>query len=248
MNGPDEQTKEPATRDRGRRRSPARRLARAAGALSVVVALVLLASVAWELWGTGIATARDQRRLGQQFNAAVQSHLTVPAGTTGTSTPPSTISSSPSLSPAADVVPGPTSTQPTMPSGTVVAHLVIPKIGVNYYVVEGVGGSQLAEGPGHYPGTALPGGAGNVGIAGHRTTHGAPFYNLNELQPGDQVFLTNTAGQTFTYRVTTQFVVAPSDGAVLNPTPTPTLTLTTCNPRYSASQRLIVRAALVTNS
>jgi sortase A len=214
----------------------------------VVVALVLLASVAWELWGTGIATARDQRRLGQQFNAAVQSHLTVPAGTAAPPTTPSTTASSASPSPAADVVPAPASTQPSMPSGTVVAHLVIPKIGVNYYVVEGVGSSQLAEGPGHYPGTALPGGAGNVGIAGHRTTHGAPFYNLNELQPGDLIYLTNTAGQTFTYQVTTQFVVAPSDGAVLNPTPTPTLTLTTCNPRYSASQRLIIKAALETST
>jgi sortase A len=195
----------------------------------------MLGNVAWQLWGTGIATARDQHRLGQQFNAALQN----PSSVSTTSASPAPASS------GSDVVPTPGSTQPSMPAGTVVAHLIIPKIGVNYYVVEGVGSSQLAEGPGHYPGTAMPGAAGNVGIAGHRTTHGAPFYNLNELQPGDLISLTSTAGQTFTYKVTTQFVVAPSDGAVLNPTPTPTLTLTTCNPRYSAAQRLVVQATLV---
>ena len=112
-------------------------------------------------------------------------------------------------------------------------------------MVEGVGASQLAEGTGHYPGTAPIGGNGNVGIAGHRTTHGAPFYSLNKLHPGDLIYLTNTSGQTFTYQVTSQLIVAPNDTAVLNPTPTRTLTLTTCNPIYSATQRLIVHATLV---
>ena len=148
------------------------------------------------------------------------------------------------------MVPTPTATEPAPPLGSVVAHLVIPAIDVDKYVVEGVGSSQLAEGPGYYPGTGVIGGAGNVGgIAGHRTTHGAPFYDLNESKPGDpDYYLTNNADQTFTYRVVTQFVVAPSDGAVLDPTPTPSLTLTTCNPRYWATQRLIVRAVLVTRS
>ena len=214
------------------------------GAILVLVAAVLLGSVAWELWGTGIATARDQHRLGQEFKAGLQnppSTSTISAG--GSATP--AVESSASIASSADVVPTPATPQPSLPPGTLFAHLVIPKIGVNYYVVEGVGSSQLAEGPGHYPGTAAVGGRGNVGIAGHRTTHGAPFYNLNELKPGDLIYLTNTAGHTFIYRTTTQFVVAPSDGAVLNPTPTPSLTLTTCNPRYSASQRLIVQATLV---
>ena len=223
-----------------RRRSPIRRATRVVGTLLIVGAIVLLGNVAWQLWGTGIATAHDQKRLGQQFNAAVQSQQAAPA----------TVSASAAgdPSPAADVVPTPASSLPSLPAGTIFGHLVIPRIGANYYVVEGVGSSQLAEGPGHYPGTAAIGAAGNVGIAGHRTTHGAPFYNLNELKAGDPIYLTNTAGQTFTYRVTTQFVVAPSDGAVLNPTPTATLTLTTCNPRFSASQRLVVQAALSPSS
>jgi sortase A len=239
MTEPHEKTTGSGKRRR-RSGSPARRATRTIGALLVVVAAVLLASVAWELWGTGIATARDQHRLGQEFKAALQNPpATSPTSASGPAT--STVESTAS----ADVVPTPASPQASLPDGTLFAHIVIPKIGVNYYVVEGVGSSQLAEGPGHYPGTAAVGASGNVGIAGHRTTHGAPFYNLNELKPGDLIYLTNTAGHTFTYRTTTQFIVAPSDGAVLNPTGTPSLTLTTCNPRYSASQRLVVRATLV---
>jgi sortase A len=196
----------------------------------MVASLVILAGVAWQLWGTGIATARAQHRLGQQFTAALEAR------------PAKSI-----LAPSAgtDLLPTAASTRPSAPLGTAIAHLVIPNIGVNDYVVEGVGSSQLAEGPGHYPSTPPIGANGNVGIAGHRTTYGAPFYNLNELRSGDPIFLTNKAGQTFTYKVTTQFVVSPSDSAVLDPTPSPTLTLTTCNPRYSASQRLIVQATLV---
>ncbi len=240
MTEPQEKT---TVSDRRRRRSgsPARRATRTVGALLVVVAAVLLASVAWELWGTGIATARDQHRLGQEFNAALQNPPSTSSISAGGPAAPVVDSAASS----ADVVPTPASPEPSVPYGTLFAHIVIPKIGVNYYVVEGVGSAQLAEGPGHYPGTAAVGGRGNVGIAGHRTTHGAPFYNLNELKPGDLIYLTNTAGHTFTYRTTTQFVVSPSDGAVLSATPTPSLTLTTCNPRYSASQRLIVRATLV---
>jgi sortase A len=216
------------------------KISRGLGVLLIAAALAVLGNVAWQLWGTGIATARAQHRLAKQFQAAEAGHAAPAAKSAQAGTGPEGETASPS----ADVLPTTASAPPPVPSGTVVAHLVIPKIGVNYYVVEGVGSAQLAEGPGHYPSTAPVGGPGNVGIAGHRTTHGAPFYNLNELQPGDPIYVTNTAGQTFTYRVTTQFVVPPSDGAVLNPTPKPTLTLTTCNPRYSATQRLIVQAAL----
>jgi sortase A len=194
-----------------------------------MVALSLFGYLAWELWGTGSATARAQHRLGQEFRADVQAASTTPHVAAARS----------------DILPEAPPTQPTPALGSLVGHLVIPKIGVNDYVVEGVGESQLAKGPGHYPGTASIGGNSNVGIAGHRTTYGAPFYDLNELHSGDLIYLTNKTGQTFTYKVSSQFVVSPSDSAVLNPTPTRTLTLTTCNPRYSASQWLIVQANLV---
>jgi sortase A len=204
-----------------RRRRGMRRAGLAVSALLIAAALAIGADVAWQLWGTGIATARAQHALGQQFHSAVAE------------------------SGVADIVAAPTSPRSAPAPGGLFGHLVIPRIGLDDYVVEGVGEAQLAEGPGHYPGTAQIGAPGNVGIAGHRTTYGAPFYDLNELQAGDLIYLTNTAGQTFTYKVTTHFIVVPSDGAVLDPTTVPSLTLTTCNPRFSATDRLVVRATLV---
>ncbi len=131
------------------------------------------------------------------------------------------------------------------PPGGALDHMVIPAIGVDRYVVEGVGELDLQMGPGHYPGTPLPGQDGNVGIAGHRTTFGAPFFRLNELVPGDLIYLTDTDGRTWAYDVVKQWVVPPSDTAVLDTTHKPVLTLTTCNPRFEATTRLVVRADLV---
>jgi sortase A len=129
--------------------------------------------------------------------------------------------------------------------GQPVGIIQIPKIAVDKVVVEGTATADLRLGPGHYPGTPLPGQPGNAAIAGHRTTYGAPFYNLNELVPGDQIVVTTTQGR-FCYDVTQVLVVKPSDVAVVAPTSTPELTLTTCNPRFSAAQRLVVQASLLT--
>src|SRR6202043_1570314 len=79
-------------------------------------------------------------------------------------------------------------------NGTVVAEIQIPAIGVNQYVVEGTTESDLSKGPGHYIGTAMPGQAGNVAIAGHRTTNGAPFNRLDELKLGGPIDITTTSG------------------------------------------------------
>ena len=130
------------------------------------------------------------------------------------------------------------------PVGSAVGAIIIPKIGLSMIVVEGTGCAQLQAGPGHYPSTPLPGEAGNAAIAGHRTTYLHPFYNLNELVPGDPITIETVQG-IFLYDVTSSMAVLPTDVAVVDATPTPTLTLTTCNPRYSASQRLVVHAALV---
>ena len=117
------------------------------------------------------------------------------------------------------------------------------------YVVQGVSLSDLQRGPGHYPGTALPGGKGNFAVAGHRTTYGAPFFNLDQLRKGDEVIVTARTGKRFIYRVHRQQIVAPGDTWVITPDPLKrgrrTLTLTTCNPRFSNAQRLIVFAELV---
>ena len=116
------------------------------------------------------------------------------------------------------------------------------------YVVQGVSLGDLQRGPGHYPGTALPGGKGNFAVAGHRTTYGAPFFNLDQLRKGDQVIVTARNGKQYTYRVHTQEIVTPSDTWVIAPDPLErgrkTLTLTTCNPRFSNAERLIVFAEL----
>jgi sortase A len=133
--------------------------------------------------------------------------------------------------------------------GDAVGIIEIPKIHVQKVIVEGVDRQQLAMGPGHVPKTALPGQPGTVGISGHRTTHGAPFYYLDALAKGDTILLV-TRDSIFTYTVTGKTVVDPHQTAVLDPVRGPdgklkaTITLTTCNPRFSARQRLIIFGAL----
>lgn len=116
------------------------------------------------------------------------------------------------------------------------------------YVVRGVSLSDLQRGPGHYPGTALPGEEGNFAVAGHRTTYGAPFFNLDQLRKGDEIIVTAPDGEEYTYTVRRQEIVAPGETWVIAPDPLerdkPLLTLTTCYPRFSNAQRLIVFAEL----
>ena len=114
-------------------------------------------------------------------------------------------------------LPPPPTTLPPAP-GDPVARMEAPSIGLDWIVVSGVGTDELKKGPGHYPDTPLPGQAGNVGIAGHRTTYGAPFFDIDDLAAGDEVILTNTGGERFVYKVTEQFIVSPSQYEVLAPT------------------------------
>jgi sortase A len=137
--------------------------------------------------------------------------------------------------------PLPTSKDPGV--GHWLGVISIPTISLSQVIVDGTDKSQLQLGPGHYIGTAMPGEAGNVAIAGHRTTWGRPFRNLDKLHMGDQIFIT-TPRAAIMYRVIWIKVVSPSDTGVVAPTTTPSLTLTTCNPPYSAASRLIVRAEL----
>lgn len=140
--------------------------------------------------------------------------------------------------------PEPDVTKPPPPVlGDGVAIIEIGKIGLNQVVVEGVGIEDLKRGPGHYPKTSLPGELGNVVISGHRTTYGAPFYRLNELENGDEILLTDHQG-TYKYVVTEKKVVRPTEVSVIAPFTDARLTLTTCEPRFSARQRLIIVAML----
>jgi sortase A len=136
-------------------------------------------------------------------------------------------------------------------AGNALLVLRIPSIGLRQVVLEGVSTADLQRGPGHYPGTALPGQLGNVAIAGHRVTYGGPFRHLDRLRPGAEIDL-DTQNRTYVYRVRSAHEVTPSDIGVTFAVPErgeqpPTqrlLTLTTCTPPYSAARRLIVVAEL----
>lgn len=204
----------------------------AVGRVVLVAGVLVLLFIPYLLWGTGLLTAQSQARLRAAFSTDQRLAGSVPAHP---------VTSKPVDNPEPAQV-APTIADP--PVGSPVGTIVIPKIGLSMVVVEGTDEPQLAQGPGHYPGTPLPGEQGNAAIAGHRTTYLHPFYNLDALAPGDPIEVTTLQG-TFVYDMTQQQIVAPTDVAVVNPTPSPTLTLTTCNPRYSASQRLVVHAGLV---
>ncbi|WP_093173033.1 class E sortase [Sinosporangium album] len=137
--------------------------------------------------------------------------------------------------------------------GDALALLRIPRLGEDYRyaVVEGVGFEHLKKGPGHYPGSALPGQIGNFVLSGHRTTYAAPFNRIDELEPGDEVVVEAREAR-YTYRVTGSKVVKPQQMEVIGPVPgepgaapsEATITLVTCHPEYSAAERLILFGTL----
>lgn len=138
-----------------------------------------------------------------------------------------------------------------LPESAPVTRLRIPRLGVDTVVVEGTSKEALDAGAGHYPETPLPGSPGNVAIAGHRTTYGKPFADLDQLVPGDRVELDTPIGP-FVYELVPPFdghanpwVIEPNDWSVIDRTPEPMLTLTTCHPKRSDAQRLVARFKLV---
>jgi sortase A len=244
-----------------------------AGRTLITLGLLLFGFVAYQLWGTGIQTARAQHRLEVQFEEALAAagETTAPGTTPVTTTPATTAPSttvpgtqstttapltspltSPPTSPPTSGPPAtsaPVVTAPTTPavaSGRALAKLEIPKIDKSLYVLPGVDVETLHDGPGHYPDTPLPGQLGNSAIAGHRTTSGAPFGDIDELEPGDELIVTMTTGDRFVYQVTETLIVDPSEYWVVQ-TDDPTvamLTLTSCHPEYTARQRIVVRSIL----
>jgi sortase A len=133
--------------------------------------------------------------------------------------------------------------------GDGIARILAPKIGLDAIVVELWGlddAENLKRGPGHIPGTAYPGQPGNCVISGHRTTYGAPFRHIEQLTNGDEITLF-TAENRYIYRVFDQRIVLPTDLTVLEQEGEPKLTLTACHPWYSAAQRIVVIARLVSS-
>ena len=124
------------------------------------------------------------------------------------------------------------------------AYLSIPSLDLEAVVFEGVTVETLRKGPGHMPWTPLPGQPGNAVISGHRTTYGRPFFDLDQLKPGDRIEIETAIG-THLYVVRDSFVVKPTDVWVTEEREGGWLTLTTCNPKFSARERLIITAELV---
>lgn len=233
----------------------ARRTLRVAGLLLMVAGASLLLYLVYSLLFTGVTTQRAQEQLGEQWRSSVGG--VDPAAADTAADPPAAGADRRRPAPAtAETSRKRDRATPRPQAGSAVAVLqfvrpgrrVAPVHDEPLYIVEGVGADDLRLGPGHYPATALPGERGNFAVAGHRTTYGAPFFHLDDLRPGDLVLVTDRSGARYTYRVRRQQIVAPSDTWVIAPNPlgsaAPTLTLTTCNPRFSASERLIVFAEL----
>jgi len=127
--------------------------------------------------------------------------------------------------------------------GDAIGRIDIPAIGVRDYVVEGTDLENLRKGPGHYPDTPLPGDRGTVAIAGHRTTYGAPFRRIDELDRGREIAVDMPYGR-YVYRVERTKIVEPTDLSVLDRVRHDRLVLSACHPLYSAAQRVVVFSRL----
>src|SRR3954464_5919524 len=131
-------------------------------------------------------------------------------------------------------------------TGHAIGTIRMPSLDAHYALVQGTDTASLRKGPGHYPATNFPGEGGTVAIAGHRTTYGAPFNEIDKLKKGDQIVLEMPYGR-FNYAVDHTKIVDPSDLGVVKRVPGPEqLVLSACHPLYSASQRIIVFARLKT--
>ncbi|HEY8582050.1 MAG TPA: class E sortase [Capillimicrobium sp.] len=127
--------------------------------------------------------------------------------------------------------------------GDAIGRISLPSLDRRYVMVNGVSLADLRRGPGVYDDTELPGEGGTVGVAGHRTTYGAPFRDIDDLEPGDRIELQMPYGD-FTYVVQRSEIVEPTDLSVIDDVGYERLVLTACHPLYSAAQRIVVYARL----
>ena len=200
--------------------------------LLVTLGAVVLLFVAYLLWGTALRASSAQHQLSSELN---QQWASVNAR-------------------------GHTAIRPAQPeqlslvTGQPFAYIRIPAFGAHwrFTLIQGTALAQLNVSPGHVPGTQLPGQVGNFAVAGHRVTAGNPFWSLPSLKDGDLVYI-DTKLNTYTYRVTGQHTVLPTDTAVVDPVPghpgqRPTqrlITMITCNPAWTGTHRVIVTGTLV---
>lgn len=203
----------------------------------VTVGAIVVLFAAYEVWGTAWLVGSHQKTLDQQLAQAWDA----PPGSPVVAATPGASSAPPTVAPTAE---------PPPPSGKALARLYLPRLNKFWVVVEGVELADLRFAPGHYPRSAKPGKVGNFAVAGHRNP--ATFWDLDTVQTGDAVVV-ETATDWYIYRVTRNFVTTPTAVEVVAPVPgrpsaRPTkamLTLTTCHPKWSNAQRLIVHAEMV---
>ena len=223
----------------------------------IFAGVVLLLFVTYQLWGTKIAEEGHQEDLTRSLGRS----LGLSKSATSDSSDPDAIAQQ-LTNKLANIDPATAAAAAAPKEGDAGGFIDIPKIGLKAKTfVEGVSKNDLRKGPGHYPGTPLPGNAGNAAIAGHRTTYGAPFNRIDELVPGDKVVAFTPQGR-FVYSVMESpsarrqggkndtwgdgwFAVNPDDVSVLAHTDDNRLTLTACHPKYSAKLRIIVQAKLI---
>jgi sortase A len=219
----------------------------------------LVAVVAGALVIASVVGAEDGAAPATTASPAVTTTAVSPASTTSTSTSTSTSTTTTTVAPVAPTSPATAAPATAAPSDgpepppadpredvavTRIGTITIPKIGLHHELYEGVSLTVLDVGPGHWPGTPMPGGAGNVVVGGHRVTHSHPFRDLDQLAPGDEVLFDMADGSYATYRVTETVIVNPDAMWIVDPTPDDIVTLFACHPKGSAKQRIVVRAAL----
>jgi len=122
-----------------------------------------------------------------------------------------------------------------------IGSLELPTIDIDVPMFEGVSLPTLDKGPGHWPGSAMPGRIGNVVIAGHRTSHNRPFYNIDKMKKGDEIVF-NVDGGRYVYLVRETQIVYPDALWIVEQTPEKTATLFACHPKGSTKQRIVVFA------
>jgi sortase A len=237
-------------RDTGREsgaRDQRKRWRRLAVALSLVVAA----------GGAGTAAAVFDSHAGASPHRVATAALPGEGSTTtAPTTAPATTTTAPATTTAPTTLPPTTATpalsQPAPPPAdphapvpvTAVGEISIPKIGLDTTYYEGVWLTVIDVGPGHWPGTASAGGYGNMVLAGHRVTHSHPFRNIDQLVPGDDIFVRDATG-TYTYRVTGSEVVTPDQLWIVDQKPGHEITLFACHPPGSATYRYVVHGELV---
>lgn len=243
------------------------------GRTLITLGCLTLSFATFQLWGTGFAESRAQDGLENDFETARLAYAnfaeenSLPASEVGgTQNPETVVLTSAEDNPviedgaAAQIPSQPATPVASVPSelkpkaGDALGVIRIPRLGVDKVVIAGTRRDDLRQGPGHYASTPLPGQAGNAAIAGHRTTYGAPFGDIDLLVPGDQIVAETFQG-TFYYEVLPQTtadgavsghaIVSPFEVQVLDDYGDNRLTLTACHPKYSARQRIIVQAKLV---